>query len=1038
MTQPAMNDALGLAERLNDLYVRYIDSAMPLRDEQLHSERQALLREPGRLSQSPRIEFVPRYTEDCELITACDRLSISSDLAALSACGLFPAGRNLYIHQFASLSAVVKNKKHMVVTTGTGSGKTECFLLPLFQSLLNESKKWKAGRPRALRSLILYPLNALAEDQMVRLRTALDSTDTRDDKGYLVKRARSWLSQNRNDRIYFGRYTGRTPVSGSPKSPSKRKEHKREQDRLLRQARSVADREDLRFQFPSLDPDSGEQWDRWSMQDKPPDILITNYSMLNIMLMRSIESKVFSDTRDWLASDKSNTFHLIVDELHAYRGTGGTEVAFLIRLLLNRLGLEPSSPQVRFMASSASFTEDAGREFLEQFFGVPATHFEVISPAKNEVDQSALGELRRHRTSLATFADNGAFSIDSNLEVLSSAVGIPSGNQAQSLATVANRVIQTLRGDEAALVNVPHPETLDALTERLFGNRSFSSATQGLLQLLAAARIAENPSSPAPLPYRMHLFFRNVNGLWACSNQNCTALRETKGHRNVGKLYAAPRLVCDCGSRVLDALICSQCGEVYFGGYRLRDGDEHFSIVHDQPDLDSPTAAGRERFYSRYAVFWPETDDPACKQSWDQSVRTLGVTHTITRRFIKANLDAATGEVEFGGQVSSHNGWLYQIRTDGLEEDVERVLSAMPSRCCRCDADWTRVGSTDRDDAISIEQIASPIIRHRTGFQKINQVLADGLMRELHSMPPSARKLVVFTDSRQDAAKLAAGVELDHYRDLVRQTLLQGQQQLGGDLEAFLRVLDRKQQPSSEDMEAFNRFREERKSDANLLRDSVDGYLTNDVDKSRAAELRQSIRGPYRLSALSSRVESSLVQLGVSPAGPLQSLIFRDKKHWSSLYQWAENGVTEKQPNDLEASQKLLLREIKLECIHQCIRTIFFHRRKSIEALALGRIMVSPETTPPRINGLSAEQSMSLLNVALRVLGERLRFEFDENAFRQDKLPAPLRQYMEAAAIDDVHVKLQQLADAMIEKQIMNAEVKLNEDKVVFATGWQR
>ena len=116
--------------------------------------------------------------------------------------------------------------------------------------------------------------------------------------------------------------------------------------------------------------------------------------------------------------------------------------------------------------------------------------------------------------------------------------------------------------------------------------------------------------------------------------------------------------------------------------------------------------------------------------------------------------------------ISSHNGWLYQIRTQGLDEEVVRVLSAMPSRCCRCDADWTRVGSTTAEEAIAIEQIASPIIRHRTGFQKVNQVLADGLMRELTDMPPSARKLVVFTDSRQDAAKLAAGVELDHYRDL--------------------------------------------------------------------------------------------------------------------------------------------------------------------------------------------------------------------------------------------------------------------------------
>lgn len=1031
MNQQLMNDPLGLADRLNDLYVRYIDSAMPLRDGQLHAERQSLLREPGRLSQSPRIEFVPRYNEDCDLKTACNRLSITDDLASLAACGLFSVDRKLYDHQFACLQAVVQQGKHMVVTTGTGSGKTECFLLPLFHSLLQESKRWSSnGRDRALRALILYPLNALAEDQMVRLRTALDSPDGRDADGNAVERARTWLTRNRNDRFYFGRYTGRTPVSGSPKSATKRKEQAKERRRLERQARSVADREDLRFQFPSLDDDSGEQWDRWSMQDTPPDVLITNYSMLNIMLMRSIEAKLFADTRGWLASDKSNVFHLIVDELHAYRGTGGTEVAFLIRLLLDRLGVEPGSPQVRFMASSASFTEDAGQGFLEQFFGIPSNRFEVITPAAIEVDPSSLEELQQHESALAEFVNAGGFKVEANLKHLTNAARLSPARDNESTALTANRLIQKLRGDQAALAKVTHPETLEELTQRLFGDDGKAEASNGLLQLLAVARVSDELAAPAPLPYRMHLFFRNVNGLWACSNRECSEVPQSEAGRNVGKLYAAPRLVCDCGSRVLDALICSQCGEIYLGGYRLSDGEDGFSIVHDQPDLDAPTAAGRERFYSRYAVFWPETDDPACTQSWQQSVRTFGVRHDISRSFRRAQLDPTTGDVFFGGQISSHNGWLYQIRTTGLHEDVERVLSAMPSRCCRCDADWTRVGGAAAEDAVSIEQIASPIMRHRTGFQKVNQVLADGLMRELHSMPPSARKLVVFTDSRQDAAKLAAGVELDHYRDLVRQTLLQGQKQLGGDLEAFLRVLDGVQPPKPEDLAAFNRFREERRADANLLRDAVDGYLTSDADIARAAELRQTIKGPYRVSALSSRVESSLVQLGVSPAGPVQSLIFRDGRHWSGLYQWGVYPVVEKQPADLDGPQRALFREVQLECFRQCIRTLFFHRRKSIEALALGRILVSPETSPPIVTGLSTSQSRSLLDVALRVLGERLRFDFDENAYRQDNLPAPLKDYLEAAGFDDARGKLVQLAEGMIEKQIMTADIKLNENKL--------
>src|SRR5207244_11861337 len=73
---------------------------------------------------------------------------------------------------------------------------------------------------------------------------------------------------------------------------------------------------------------------RSSDLDQPPDILITNYSMLNIMLMRRVEAPIFDATRAWLTRDSRNLFHLVIDELHTYRGTPGAEVAYLLRVLL--------------------------------------------------------------------------------------------------------------------------------------------------------------------------------------------------------------------------------------------------------------------------------------------------------------------------------------------------------------------------------------------------------------------------------------------------------------------------------------------------------------------------------------------------------------------------------------------------------------------------------------------------------------------------------------------------------------------------------
>ena len=142
---------------------------------------------------------------------------------------------------------------------------------------------------------------------------------------------------------------------------------------------------------------------RWDMLDYPPDILISNTSMLNVMLMRQNEDEIFQKTRDWLAQDKQNKFTLVVDELHAYRGTTGAEVAVTIRNFLNRIGLAPDSAQLRIIATTASITDDEqgkGREFVERFFGVDRSSFRFLSgsPAsefqsEDHYEQALLGNV---------------------------------------------------------------------------------------------------------------------------------------------------------------------------------------------------------------------------------------------------------------------------------------------------------------------------------------------------------------------------------------------------------------------------------------------------------------------------------------------------------------------------------------------------------------------------------------------------------------------------------------------------------------------
>ena len=250
----------------------------------------------------------------------------------------------------------------MVVTSGTGSGKTECFLLPVFARLLAEARSWghqpeldrwwtsdrgawrgcRAGarREAAVRAMILYPTNALVEDQVSRLRLAVESV----------------ASGDCAPEIFFGRYTSATLGLGeipNSRSESRVKQRAGELRDMESERDGLAHREaEIRCQFP--DPRRGELLTRWDMLASPPDILVTNYSMTNVMLMREREAPIFEATRRWLAADPERCFTLVVDELHAYRGTQGSEVAFIVRSLLRRLGLAPDSRQLHIVATSAS------------------------------------------------------------------------------------------------------------------------------------------------------------------------------------------------------------------------------------------------------------------------------------------------------------------------------------------------------------------------------------------------------------------------------------------------------------------------------------------------------------------------------------------------------------------------------------------------------------------------------------------------------------------------------------------------------------
>ena len=207
----------------------------------------------------------------------------SSSVDGQPAFPWLPAGFVPHAHQgraFARLGG--ENACSTLVATGTGSGKTECFLYPILEHCRQQRERRQPG----IKAIILYPMNALATDQASRL-------------------AREIVQKPALQGIRAGLYVGDTP------------------DQL---SRTVQQLPDGRCTVIT---------DRHALRENPPDILLTNYKMLDFLLLRA------EDAQLWSHQQPDTLRYLVVDELHTFDGAQGTDLACLIRRLKGRLQTPP-------------------------------------------------------------------------------------------------------------------------------------------------------------------------------------------------------------------------------------------------------------------------------------------------------------------------------------------------------------------------------------------------------------------------------------------------------------------------------------------------------------------------------------------------------------------------------------------------------------------------------------------------------------------------------------------------------------------------
>jgi Lhr-like helicase len=787
-------------------------------------------------------------------------------------------------------------------------------------------------------------MNALVEDQLVRLRKAMDSPA-----------AGGWLNTNRHGhRFYFGRYTGQTPVSGAY-SKAKEKElakaltlaDRRHQELTETHAACRARGDEVDDDEASFIPrvDGSEMRSRWDMQRTPPDILITNYSMLNIMLLRDLERPIIEATRDWIASDQRSVFTLVIDELHIYRGTSGTEVAYLLRRLLNRLGLEDRPEQLSIIAASASLDARASKDraFLEQFFAAPSDLFEVI-PGRTRVPTG--------REDLRGLADVFAATSDAR----------PGDARTLLAQHDVESALHACSSNDGRLV----ARSADDLAHDLFpdvDDPKARAAFEGLVSVVAAA--------DGPIRLRAHIFFRNLTGLWACSDPTCSALEAefASPSRRIGKLFSQPRFRCSCGSRVLEVLYCETCGEAYLGGYRSTDerAPNVQYLVPTTVNLEMiPDRVDLERNASSYMLYWPTQQMPVDREPWKRTGGRASDTRRpeYTFAFKKAVYDPRNGvlHVEDSSEVT---GWAFRVT--GPTESLRR-LPALPIRCPQCgdDREAFKTLRTVEDPS----RTRSPIRFLGTGFEKANQVLSDALLRAL----AERRKLVMFSDSRQDAAKLAAGLERAHFLDLVRQLAV-------AELDARPDFVLAEAYASGSDSskvaeDAYYRLMQDNMPLGRALDRERRGAATQEEQR-LLTEAREVAHAKARsLQDLANQVAPELLSLGVNPGGPLHSVLeTTDDEPWDSLFHWESSPPQLRPDAQLSPAQRDLHRTIETHLLGEVASSVFSGTGRDFEATGLAHASLSPATKPTFSGGLPDGVTREVVNSAVRILGLRKMFE---------------------------------------------------------------
>ena len=622
----------------------------------------------------------------------------------------------LRIHQENALRHIIEKKRNMVVSTGTGSGKTECYLYPIFNALMREKE---AGTLNAgVRALLIFPMNALANDQQKKLRRLLkDYPD-----------------------ITFGRYTGETEHKRS-------KETAAQAEKRLHEEYDIAHMSDSEEVYRKSIPN--EMLCREMMAEKPPHILLTNYAMLEYMLLRPDTAPFFDNT------SAANWRFIVIDEAHTYKGATGTEIAYLLRRIKERIS-HNMHDTFRCIATSATLGSEDGKEGLAQFaenlFGEPFSAEDIITTQREE---------RTEGDGSRAFWPIDYIELHKDIKSLSENEKGIYLYEKLSKDLRHFKVYNALKGKQEKIETVA-----DYVFDDIESKVERESALINLIELASAAK--KSDFEAALLPARYHLFVKSLEGMFAQYYPEKRVYLDRKEKVWIGNRSYA----------VFELANCQKCTQEYLVGKTMFAEKGNYFVQTSS--------------YDKPEYFFIANDDNVNLSEFDED-DAVEETEKI-KDLEKYHLCLCCGRITPFAEVHPQNCCdnsdskkivtVYNLAYRGKDSE---------SNCCPC-CGATRKGLIKRfltanqpatfAVAKSLYDAIPPRPIESNGQGNVDDIFATDLFDDLFDevsekscsstlTDESGRKLLIFSDNRQEAAFFAGFFEKKYNLIMWRKVILQ-------------------------------------------------------------------------------------------------------------------------------------------------------------------------------------------------------------------------------------------------------------------------